>query len=286
MIRVATDADRPALEAFLARHANSSMFLRSNLAEAGIGNVDHPHGTLFLLQMAGEGIAGVFGLTNEGFALCQAPRADAGVWAECADAVRGRMVKGITGPDGQVGHAITALGLPDAAFSFDAVEPLYRLHLADLILPDGPADIRAPQTLDVDTLTFWYLGYERDTGLAAGADATTRSIERAVNAIQGDVTRLLIMNGKPVAMTAFNAQFDDMVQIGGVYTPPDQRGQGYARRVVAAHLAEARAKGTKTAILFSNNDAASRAYEAIGFQRVGSYRVAVLHEATEIGAPQ
>ncbi|MCG7493433.1 GNAT family N-acetyltransferase [Thalassobius sp. Cn5-15] len=284
MIRPATDADRPALEVFLARHANSSMFLRSNLEEVGIGNADHPHGTLYLLQMAGERVRGVFGLTNEGFGLCQAPEADAGVWADFADAVRGRMVKGITGPDEQVGHAIAALGLSKAAFTVDAVEPLYRLDLADLILPDGPCDIRAPQTLDVETLTFWYLGYGRDTGSMAGPDATTRAIERAVNAIQGDVTRVLIVGGRPVAMTAFNAQFQDMVQIGGVYTPDGQRGQGYARRVVAAHLAEARAKGTKTALLFSNNDAASRAYEAIGFQRVGSYRVAVLHVTVEIGA--
>jgi predicted GNAT family acetyltransferase len=284
MIRPATTDDHAALEAFLMRHINSSMFLCSNLAEAGIGNTEHPHGTEFLLQMQGERILGVLGLTNAGFIACQVPEADVAVWAEYAEALRGRMVKGITGPDDQLDQALPALGLSGAAFSVNAAEPLYRLDLEDLILPDGPSQIRAPQTLDMETLTFWYVGYGRDTGSMVGPDAATRAIERAVNAIQGDVTRLLIVDGRPVAMAAFNAQFRDMVQIGGVYTPEDQRGQGYARGVVAAHLAEARGKGIKTAILFSNNDAASRAYEAIGFCRVGSYRVAILKQDVEIGS--
>jgi len=59
--------------------------------------------------------------------------------------------------------------------------------------------------------------------------------------------------------------------VGGVYTPPGQRGQGVARRVLAGHLAELREAGVRRAVLFSSDPAARRAYEAIGFQRCGSY---------------
>ena len=48
---------------------------------------------------------------------------------------------------------------------------------------------------------------------------------------------------------------------------------------------EARDAGARVAILFSNNDAASRAYESIGFERVGAYRVGVLKSALTVGEP-
>lgn len=282
MIRPAVAGDEALIEGFLQGHPNSSMFLRSNLATAGIGNLDHPHGTQFLLQMRRGALIGVFGLTNEGYAMCQAPLAEAEDWATFMRAMAGRSVNGLTGPDAQVLQAIEALGVAAEAFSVNHAEPLYRLELDQLVPHDG--SIRAPETLDVDLLTLWFLAYGKDTGIYTGDKAAEWAIGRAVNAIKGDMTRLLIADGRPVAMTAFNARFADMVQIGGVFTPEDRRGKGYGRRVVAAHLAEVRAEGVKTAILFSNNDAASRAYEAIGFQRVGSYRVAVLKKPAEIGA--
>ncbi|MEC8040635.1 MAG: GNAT family N-acetyltransferase [Pseudomonadota bacterium] len=282
MIRPAVTADAPALGAFLARHPNSSMFLRSNLATAGIGNLDHPHGTFFLVQIKQGEIIGTFGVTNEGYAMCQAPEAGPAEWQAFARGVAGRGISGITGSDTQVLQAIDALALPADLFSLNHAEPLYRLELAQLDPPQ--ATLRAPETLDIDLLMQWFLAYMQDTGLGGGPDMASKAIERAVNAIKGDVTRLLIVDGRPVAMTAFNARFEDMVQIGGVYTPPERRSRGYGRQVVAAHLAEARKDGVKTAILFSNNDAASKAYESIGFQRVGSYRVAVLKEPVTIGS--
>nr|WP_275116172.1 GNAT family N-acetyltransferase [Aliiroseovarius subalbicans] len=99
----------------------------------------------------------------------------------------------------------------------------------------------------------------------------------------GDV-RLLEVQGTPVAMTAINARLPDMVQIGGVFTPPDLRGRGHARQVVAAHLVEARAEGVKTAILFASGPAACRAYEAIGFERIGCYSLAILKNPVTLEA--
>ena len=104
--------------------------------------------------------------------------------------------------------------------------------------------------------------------------------ERALSS--GDV-RLLEIDGAPVAMTAINARLPDMVQIGGVYTPPDLRGRGYARRAVALHMQEVRAAGVQKAILFASGAAACRAYEAIGFERIGDYALAILRDPVVIG---
>ena len=75
----------------------------------------------------------------------------------------------------------------------------------------------------------------------------------------GDV-RLLLEDGVPVAMSAVNARLPDMVQIGGVYVPPELRSRGRGGAVVAAQLLEERARGVREAVLFANNDAAARAF--------------------------
>jgi predicted GNAT family acetyltransferase len=85
-------------------------------------------------------------------------------------------------------------------------------------------------------------------------------------------------------MTGFNATLPEIVQIGGVYTPADLRGRGYARRAVALHLAEARGKGTARAVLFAANDAAARAYRAIGFQPAVPFTLFLLSTPTRITA--
>ena len=72
-MRPATQADIPAISAFLSRHIETSMFLMGNLEAHGIGNTDHPHGTRFHLREADGTITGVFGRTNHGMLMCQAP---------------------------------------------------------------------------------------------------------------------------------------------------------------------------------------------------------------------
>jgi len=107
---------------------------------------------------------------------------------------------------------------------------------------------------------------------------------RAERALATGDVRLLELDGAPVAMTAINARLPDMVQIGGVYTPEELRGRGYARLAVALHMAEERAKAVRTAILFASGPAACRAYEAIGFERIGTYSLAILREPVRLGA--
>lgn len=40
----------------------------------------------------------------------------------------------------------------------------------------------------------------------------------------------------PVSLSAFNASLPDIVQLVGIYTPPELRGRGYAQRAVAGSL--------------------------------------------------
>ena len=69
--------------------------------------------------------------------------------------------------------------------------------------------------------------------------------------------------------------------MGGVYTPSESRGRGYARAVVAAALLDVRAEGAGDAILFTDDDnqAAQTAYRAIGFRPIGDYRIVLVQPA-------
>jgi len=279
----ATLADLPAVEAFLAAHAATSMFLRANLRDPGLrdhGLRDHaPNAMSLVLTRKAGAVSGVFGITQAGYVLCQAPDATAADWAAFARWLQGRPLAGATGDAAQIAQLTKALGLAPGDLALNEVEPLYRLSLDDL-RTDGlaPGSLRLPEADDHALLTGWFRTYETEALNTPPGAAAARARERADAAVSGDRVRLLVQDGVPVAMTAFNARLPDMVQVGGVYTPPGGRGRHRARTAVALHLAEARAEGVSTAILFASGPAACRAYEALGFLRIGAYALAILKE--------
>jgi predicted GNAT family acetyltransferase len=80
-------------------------------------------------------------------------------------------------------------------------------------------------------------------------------------------------HGRPVAISGFNAALPDVVQVGGVYTPPFGRARGFARVAVAGSLLQARDAGADRAVLFTGvaNAPAQRAYRALGFEAIGDW---------------
>jgi len=283
MIRRACKGDEAALDAFLAQHAETSMFLRSDMAAHGLEERKEPRGIeVYITEKKGK-VTGAFGRSNQGYLMAQGNVQD----PEFMEMLRSISVEwhvaGMNGRPEIVALVKAALGLENAEFSLDEAEDLYRLDLSRLTAL--PAEIRPPTPKDLPLLCAWVYDYETSIMGALKTAATRTRVAKAARQFLADGrTRLLIEDGKPVAKTAFNAHLPDMVQIGGVYTPPALRNRGYARRVVAAHLAEARAQGVKTAILFTSGLAAARAYRAIGFERIGLYTLATLRTPTCIGA--
>lgn len=279
MIREALAEDRAAIEAFLNDRIASSMFLCSNLAAHGIGWSDHPHSTRVFLWMRSDGIAGIFGLTRGGFLLAQAPGAPPEAYEAFARAIAGETVIGMTGLSDQVSATLSALGLDKAAFNLNHEEPLCRLSLDRLT--DDTEDLRPASVEHLGLLTDWFLANAAETGVAATSDSLE---DRARTATKPRSRVCLLFEDKaPVAMAAINAKAHDHVQVGGVFVPPENRNRGFGRRVTKALLIEARAKGARTAILFSNNDAATRAYEAIGFRQIATFRIALLSAPETVG---
>lgn len=270
MMRRATEADVSALRAFLEPRIETSMFLLGNLEAHGTDNGDHPHGTAFYLREEDGVITGVLGRANGGFLMCQMPHLSVQQARSCLPLLDGLGLRGMTGEADQVARFLEALPLAAEDWSLNRVEPLYRLDLATLSSTDT---VRMPGAADLPLLQTWFAGYLADTRTGTAEDA----VSRAAGAVDAEHIRLLLQGGEPVAMAAVNARAGDTVQIGGVYVPPPLRGRGLAGRVVAAQLCALRGAGIRTAILFAASDVAARAYERIGFARVGAYRVALLN---------
>ncbi len=274
-IREAMRDDSLRLEAFLKRRFQTSMFLRSNLREYGIGNKKDDFAMRYFLREKGGAIIGVGAVGNNGTLMMQANEGLTDIAAYMRDALPKDMKFSVMlGAAEQAGIFRTAFGLSDAPTTMDDIEPLFALSLKDLIMPNiGPAVLRKTEMSDLPFLTDWAHAYDLETGLrVAGQDTRTDDV---INRIKKDRSRVLMLGGTPVAQTGFNAVLPDAVQIGGVYTPPENRRRGYARLAVALHLLEVRKSGVNDAILFSANEHASRAYRAIGFREVGRYTIAI-----------
>jgi uncharacterized protein len=187
-----------------------------------------------------------------------------------------RPVSGLTGPAEQVHAARHALHLDEVPATLDGDEDLYVLDLVGWQKPDALSgqhvSCRRPLPSERRTLHAWRLGYELET-LGRSEDAALRD-QVAVwmdGYIADGAVWVAVVDERPVSMCLFNARLPDIVQVGGVYTPPAERGRGYARAAVAHGMLVAQHDGADRAVLFTSNPNAVRSYEAIGFRRTGTY---------------
>ena len=105
------------------------------------------------------------------------------------------------------------------------------------------------------------------------------TLHGVIKTLDHDKPHFLLMDGDiPLTMTGFNPRLPDIVQIGGVYTPPAWRGRGLARRALALHLAQVQATGVQRSTLFAVSAVAARACRALGFREIGAWSLIVLAE--------
>lgn len=282
-IRPLAPGDEPALDAFLISHRDSSMFLRANARRAGLADGGEPlHGS-YVAAVHDGAIVAVAAHYWNGMVVLQAPLL-AGELARAAVAHSGRDLRGFAGPWDQVRTARDALGASGRIAGKAGRETLYALPLADLAVPhqltSGLWVCRHGLPHEESLLIDWRMAYAREA-LGAVDAPTLRDEARAdiglLRREQADF--VLEHDGRPVAFAAYNARLPDIVQIGGVWTPPGLRGHGYGRGVTAGALLAARAGGATRAVLFTDSPAASRAYEALGFRRAGEYGLVLLADA-------
>lgn len=273
MIRILRPGDEALLEAFLLPLTDSSMFLRANARTGGLDDRGLALQATYAARLGASGqVEAVAAHCWNGMLLIQAPDDPGGV-ARAALKASGRPLQGISGPYAQVLETGRALGLKASRHALK--EGLYTLELAQLVPPPPLQFLSVRRTRDTDLplCARWRADYLRETGLAAPDDPDVGEKARQGVALFHDQGgSFLLENGKQelLAYSGFNAQLPGTVQIGGVWTPPALRGRGYARCAVAGSLLVAQ---PERAVLFTpeTNAPAIRAYESLGFRRVGEY---------------
>jgi ribosomal protein S18 acetylase RimI-like enzyme len=283
-LRLLRPGDEVALDTFLARHADTSMFLRSNARSAGLADRGEPMQATYVAALDGGRIAGVAAHCWNGMVLVQAPDGDHAA-AVAREAVRrsGRTVTGFSGPWGQVVAAREALGLGAAPTAKDSRDELYVLDIGRLVVPpelaSGALRCRHPAERELELLVDWRVRFAVEAlGATDGADLRQASTDDVRLQHERGTDWLLLAGAAPVSYSVFNAMLPDIVQIGGVWTPPEFRSRGYARSVVAGSLLAGRKQGIERAVLFADptNEAARRAYLFLGFRIVGDYGLVLL----------
>jgi GNAT superfamily N-acetyltransferase len=265
-------ADRAAIKAVLGTRAELAMFPLNNLTHHGMQG-GHPYAVTMWTGPASGTLRDVLTHTDNGMVMPYLPTGD---FAAAAQVLRGRSVAGIVGAKAWVRGLEAALGLQGAAKSLDHDEPHFLLDLAQLQVPDGPGRIVPLGAAPVDRVKAWMLDYQLATLNTPATQAIQRVEDSYAQYVQSHSHVAMMDGDTPLAMTGFNARMPDIVQIGGVYTPPELRGRGHARRALALHLAQVRDMGVGRATLFSASVMATRAYRAIGFREIGEWTLLIL----------
>ena len=279
LLRKLSLGEEASVDAFLAQTPETTVFLRSNLARAGLADEGAPFSGTWVGAFEEERLVGVAAhFWNNNILVAPGPHAEAA--AARAVALGGRRVAGILGPHDEVVRVRRALGLHDAAARFSSKEILYRLPLAALIVPaaltKGLVVVRVPHDDELGALLDWRMEYSAETMHIVDTPETRDAQRQYLSSCQARGDHFVVSAaGERVAYCAFNATIADVVQIGGVWTPAELRGRGHARCAVAGSLQIARDRGARLSILFTGeeNVAAQRAYIAIGFQPIGDYGI-------------
>ena len=281
-IRILNSGDEGALEDFLRPHIDSSLFLISNLRRAGLVDRGEPfEGTYFAAEVDGR-IAGVVAQFWQGNLVLQAPDFLSELVAHIG-AHLPRPIRGLLGPAAQVAAAEARLALPEEKIMLADQEGLYSLALAELKVPPdlaaGRISGRRIEERDLEIVTAFRFDYHQEAlGAEATAELRAQCAEDMAASLERGDTWVLEAGGEIVAQTSYNAATREAVQVGGVWTPPGLRGRGYGRSAVAVSLLESRQEGVERGILFTGDDnvSAVRAYAALGFERIGDYRVVLV----------
>lgn len=278
MIRLLkTSEDYQAALNFLEGYTETSLFLLSNLSKYGLNHgASDFHGTYLGNFAANNQLTGLLSFTNSGILLHQCP--SEATLLKLLEKMMPHFKRPISGIVGEaVQNAVLRQKLSDQLTPAQLLshENLYQLNLTDLEAPKLTSNISLVPAKDVPEpiLIQWIIDYNAE---ALGAENTETNIamarHRVHRAFQNDSWWVLLKEKTPVSLCGCNASYKEYAQIGPVWTPPEARNKGYARQAVYQFLKQGSDAGTfQKSLLFTDNPAAQKAYEAIGFKQTGHF---------------
>lgn len=280
--------DQAAFNAFLDPHTEWAYFIRSNARKGGLEFCSEPYQSDYIGAWDGAAMIGVIAHSWTGSVQCFVT--DAAAIAPLATAFAAlrqntpRPIACLLGKAQHINVLHQAYGLSATDFrAATGLEDLFTLELSRMqsfpALINGDLNVRRATTQDAQTLIQWRHDFFVEAlGDTPDEKTYTKASDEIIRRIAERDLFVLVKENEPVSFCGAGGWLPDWKMVGPVYTPPEKRGRGYARYVIAGALAELALEGASHAVLFTGNPAAARAYEAIGFARRGQWRLDFFHK--------
>lgn len=271
------EADIPAVEAFLASHVDTSVYLASTLRDLGIRSTSSPRSGNFLLIEDRGVLAGVFCLTGRGDLLAQTGgRTDlAGLILQACRAQTVTVLNVLA--EWQLAEALWAGLMPEAGFRpvYECQSLVFGITRVPISRSISPGLIvRAMDMADYEAWEPVDRAFCAEEGLAVMPDEDRRRSGYRLRADVGAWWGAFGRDGLLVSTACLNAEYRGVGQVGGVYTRPAYRRLGIGQQVMHELMRyHETASGLEEVVLFTaeRNLAARAFYESMGFMPRGRF---------------
>jgi predicted GNAT family acetyltransferase len=260
---------------FLERHAETSLFLLSNIRAFGPRIGESLYSANLKGLRCGHEWRGVFCVTRGGTVLAQTA-GEIGSAVQILQSCRTEAIpiRGVVG-EWQITSAIWDLLVTSGEIQpgFVSKEISYRLDLRTANPPPSSGVVRMLTPDDYDQWERLEMAYLRETGIPEqgtreqykSAFVRSTRLGHWWGAFEGE---------RLIALAAIIALHGSLAQVGGVYTVPERRGEGLALAAMSTLVNDSRdAHHLEQLFLFTGeeNVAARRLYESLGFERFGHF---------------
>jgi predicted GNAT family acetyltransferase len=185
-----------------------------------------------------------------------------------ADDLAGEVLPGVTGPPDAVRSFAASWATANGGHTEVLMEEgIYRL--TRVVPPTVTGAARRASEADRALLLEWLTAFAREA-LPGDDEARMREIIEGWDPAGERQYWLWEVDGRPVSVVGAGSRTPNGVRIGPVYTPPEERGHGYASGLTAAASQWNLDQGRLFCFLYTNlaNATANHIYQAIGYQRV------------------
>jgi GNAT superfamily N-acetyltransferase len=130
----------------------------------------------------------------------------------------------------------------------------------------------------LDTLIEWWAAFAAEADVGSDVESAPSVARARMNA---GGAYFWEHEGRPVSLVAINPAVAGVARVGPVYTPPSQRGRGYAGSAVAALSRRALAEGAERCALFTDlaNPTSNKIYAEVGYRALDEWETIALKPA-------
>jgi hypothetical protein len=282
--RLLTTKDRETLTRLLIKNVAGSYYILSNLSKGGMDYQGEPHQANYFGLFLNDDLEGVLShnwigsvqifLSSKATDITPLSR----TWISYINKYQ-QKIDCFLGSKSDVESLLRSLHITSTELRAGGrIEGLFSLDLDSMIDPpalnDPTISVRQADVSDHKLISRWrHDFFVESQGSEPGENLYKRASEEILRRLLEGSLFLLFHNEEPKSFCGVSGFVHDYKIVGPVWTPLTERGKGYGQSITAGALKILQKQGCKQAVLFTLNPQAESTYKAIGFKRIGDWRV-------------